>query len=319
MTKTIYLEQIRNQYTNHSNFTNSFLTKELTNKIIPILKNHKIEIDEGSLPKINDFVNQHKKLLMRFPIVVENSYREGIRLAYLNDIQHVKDLLFTTEKSKVEVLKYEMERFNIKFSNLFPHTWLYNGIVDVYSIRKTVECLIFDLFLTRTLQGLKKPPTNDELPTQEFFNNFICPQIQITAAKQWCLEQIEELTKNSGLVASETNSTLPDPLLDKMEQIKEKLKFAFEDDKHIDKILDAIKVYAINNTPDCVKNEIYNCENIKISSKEFYTPFKDLNKKTGITYTDIATVLHYFIHAGNGSQNAIKITAIIQNLKRKYD
>ncbi len=100
--------------------------------------------------------------------------------------------------------------------------------------------------------------------------------------------------------------------------LKEQLKRAFDEPGHIDNIVEALAEYAKGKTPDCVVNEIFNCKIIQISSKEFYTPFKGLNKKIGLTNKKIAEVLHYFIYANDGSQNAIKKTAIEQNIKRKY-
>jgi len=100
--------------------------------------------------------------------------------------------------------------------------------------------------------------------------------------------------------------------------LKEKLSGAFYETGHIDKIIEALAEYAKGKTPECVENQKYTCMNIEISSKEFYTPFKGLNKAIGLTNKKIAEVLHYFIYANDGSQNAIQIESIEQNIKRKY-
>ena len=128
-----------------------------------------------------------------------------------------------------------------------------------------------------------------------------------------------EITPFEPLEDEDPGQDQPETTVQKIERLlKEPLNGAFNEPTHIGKIIEALAQYANGKIPKCVENETYNCMNIQINSKSFYTPFKGLNKSTGLTIQKIAEVLHYFIYANDGSQNAIKINSIVQNIKRTY-
>jgi len=110
----------------------------------------------------------------------------------------------------------------------------------------------------------------------------------------------------------------PDTTSEIISRILEPLRGAFITSNHIDKIINSMVEYLEGTTPPCIENESYDRSSILISNMEFYTPFKQLHHETALTMPMIAKVLHYYIRPNNGSQNGMKETAIIQNMKRKY-
>jgi len=141
----------------------------------------------------------------------------------------------------------------------------------------------------------------------EYIEKAINEAISITSPK----DKYEAKHEHKNITESETT-------VNKISGKLESLRKAFEETGHIDKIIKALAEYAEGKTPDCVENQKFDCMNIKFSSRAFYTPFKGLNKTIDLPNKKIAEVLHYFIYANDNSQNSIQISAIEQNIKRKY-
>jgi len=100
----------------------------------------------------------------------------------------------------------------------------------------------------------------------------------------------------------------------KIKRILEPLRTAFDDRKHIDKIIDALVRFSDSNeTPQITDTKL-----IQVSNPDFYPYFKCVKKETRLTVQGIALVLTYFICQNNGSGNPISQSTIETNIKKNY-
>jgi len=131
---------------------------------------------------------------------------------------------------------------------------------------------------------------------------------------------IEGLHRLFGQNNPEAMETPPASIAEILEPLREAFENKGDKEKgipgHIDLICEALTEYFINNNPP---EEKYNRLRPAKKSKEFYPHFKELHEKLKMPLKMIAEVLQYYIFPGNGSRNGLKESAIIQNIKRRYD
>jgi hypothetical protein len=111
--------------------------------------------------------------------------------------------------------------------------------------------------------------------------------------------------------------TMPNPDHDKIKKILEPLRQAFHDPKHIDKIIEALTNWLMNNrllvglpSKSLIKG---------FTPEDFYTPFAKLEKETPLIRDQIAQVIHDTVLSkkknSSGYYAKLKITTIHQRLK----
>lgn len=251
-----------------------------------------LKIENEGEEKAKEFLSQKISQLEIVPLLVENAFKEAIRQAKLIDIEAINDKIFEAGNKKQEILKREYDRYNTRYDEYSKNSEFSVGISINHTIDYVISYLIWDNPFI-------------EIDTEKEINETICPSIRAFSVYMWLSEQRDDFDTK---VIIADQKQIPD----KKTQIKEILEqagSAFDDPKHIQKIIDAFISYKETGKLP----EYSDKKPVQIDSN-FIEPFRQLYKKDIFKRAEIGKLLTYFIQPRSSTKSEFSEMYILKLL-----
>jgi len=234
--------------------------------------------------KIEGIYNIHKRLVGSLPRLIELAFVDALRFS-TDEIEEIKDKIFLSPKNKLAILKRELERFENKYSKLNLGDRF--DLIDECSIKNTIFKIVFDL--RKELVAFPLATMLEINQTTDYFREPIILKIRTKNNLEWIKSMLQE--QNNEVNSVGENSYKQHSISEKIKIILTPLGNSFEDDEHINIIINAFIEFKLNNQiPEHPKKKAIN-----IKLDEFLRPFRTLFEQNIIKRGEICKLLLYFI------------------------